>query len=346
MYCENCGQKLSDGARFCNKCGSPIDNEESVGEENENYEHSEKTNKDSTSVSDQNSSRVLTKNKANKHFPLWIKVVCGILILSVIVCGVILAINLFQNNQPATNGNTLSTEDNSIDDSHDPSKGDKEESSQTETVTEVSERPAKVLSTDDYIEIYSQGSFYHERFKEDSDYSFPLLKVSSDDANAFNDEMKAVYDDFLEKLSSGQSVDFMDMPLGVSYEANINDNILSLCITRNNGLNNYTFFVINLDVDTSEKLSNNDILDYLGVTFDRIREDIRSSLKTAYMNEYGSAYDQMDSNTKDYCDKSFSDDSIEKVSLYLSSNKDLYGAFPINYMYQSGWNELSVKINY
>ena len=24
MYCENCGQKLPEGAKFCNSCGAPV----------------------------------------------------------------------------------------------------------------------------------------------------------------------------------------------------------------------------------------------------------------------------------------------------------------------------------
>ena len=216
--------------------------------------------------------------------------------------------------------------------------------------TDVSDNTTEVasqsLSVDDYIELYSQESFYHKRFKKDTDYSLPLLKVSSDDAAVFNQKMKSIYDEILKKLSSGEPVDFMDLPLRVSYEAYLNDGILSLCIKRDNGLNNYIFYVINIDIHSGGRLNNDEILSRLGVTFDGIRDDIRSSLKKAYMSEYGSAYEQMDSETKAYCDKSFSDEKIEEVSLYFSSDKSLYGAFHINYMYQSGWNECNARIEY
>ncbi len=33
MYCKNCGQPLSDGARFCENCGSPVDGETAVKQE-------------------------------------------------------------------------------------------------------------------------------------------------------------------------------------------------------------------------------------------------------------------------------------------------------------------------
>lgn len=221
-----------------------------------------------------------------------------------------------------------------------------EQQETTDVTDNMTEETARTLSADDYIELYSQESFYHKRFQEDTDYSLPLLKISSDDAAAFNQKMKTIYDNISEKLSSGEPVDFMDLPLRVSYEAYLNDGILSLCIERNNGLHNYSFFVINIDVHSGEQLNNDEILSRLGVTFDGIREEIRSSLKTVYMSEYGSAYEKMDSETKAYCDKSFSDEKIEEVSLYLSSNQSLYGAFHINYMYQSGWNECTARIDY
>lgn len=27
MYCKNCGMKLENGAKFCGRCGMPVDNE-------------------------------------------------------------------------------------------------------------------------------------------------------------------------------------------------------------------------------------------------------------------------------------------------------------------------------
>lgn len=217
---------------------------------------------------------------------------------------------------------------------------------ESDTPNKATEEPTQALTVDDYIEVYSQGSFYHEKHKDNVEYSLPLLKVDSDDAEAFNAEMKAKYDDFLEKVSNAQPVDYMDLPIGISYQASLNDSILSLCITRNNGLNNFNFFVVNIDVSTGKQLRNEDVLGYLNVTFDNIREDIRTSLKAEYMEEYGAAYEKMDNSTKEYCDKSFSDENINKVSLFLLSDKSLYGAFPINYMYQSGWNECVARINY
>ena len=27
MYCKNCGMKMENGAKFCGRCGMPVDNE-------------------------------------------------------------------------------------------------------------------------------------------------------------------------------------------------------------------------------------------------------------------------------------------------------------------------------
>ena len=37
MYCKNCGMKLENGAKFCGRCGMPVDNEifENIQEEME-----------------------------------------------------------------------------------------------------------------------------------------------------------------------------------------------------------------------------------------------------------------------------------------------------------------------
>lgn len=218
---------------------------------------------------------------------------------------------------------------------------------ETEKDKETKQETTEAVSLDDMIEIYAEGTFYHYRPQKDCEYVMPLLKVSSDDANSFNQEMKELYDGYLEIIkNSSDPADYMDVFYGFSYEAAINDNLLSLCIKRDNGLNSFAYYVINIDLSTGKKVDNDTILDHLGVTFDEIREDIRSSLKTAYMDVYGGSYNNSESSTQEYCDQSFTDENIEKVSLYLGDDRILYGAFPIYYMIQSGWNEMTVKIDF
>ena len=47
MYCKNCGMKLENGAKFCGRCGMPVDNEI--------FEHSQEEMETLVATSEENS---------------------------------------------------------------------------------------------------------------------------------------------------------------------------------------------------------------------------------------------------------------------------------------------------
>ena len=112
MYCDKCGQLLRDGAKFCNKCGAPVTDDKQKTIVNENLDQSDKESKISVSERNQSSKYSVPLQKSKKHFPLWVKIVCIVLILGIIAGGVILALNLSKS-KPSKKGKADGTGDSS-----------------------------------------------------------------------------------------------------------------------------------------------------------------------------------------------------------------------------------------
>ena len=115
MYCEKCGQQLRDDAKFCNKCGAPVTDEKSKTKVSENRDQPEKESKKNVSENSQSSKHFSSQQSTKKRIPLWIKIVCGVLILSIVAGGVILALYLSKAGQSSTENKSL-TELASIED--------------------------------------------------------------------------------------------------------------------------------------------------------------------------------------------------------------------------------------
>lgn len=84
MYCKNCGNKLEEGARFCNNCGTPVEmNTPNINEINTNTN----TNINTNTNPNMNINPNVSTNKDKKKSTIWI---IGIIGFMVIVLGVIM----------------------------------------------------------------------------------------------------------------------------------------------------------------------------------------------------------------------------------------------------------------
>lgn len=188
---------------------------------------------------------------------------------------------------------------------------------------------SKIDETKDYV--YTQFS------EKSNDYSYdiPFVNINSIDAQSVNDDIQNAYlDEAKEELAN--NVDGLSITMyKVEYECHVNDDILSLVVSKEFPNDCVYYKTYNINTFTGKKLSNKDLLELKKISEDEFLNKMKDTV-TKYVEDnfsnlkkdfYGSkdepqSYLYILENTLDRC-------SIE-LPMFLDENRDINYIIDVN----------------
>ncbi len=191
-----------------------------------------------------------------------------------------------------------------------------------ETTQEPTTAPPETtapLSVESYIKIYKEDTYYNNTRKSDFTYVMPLFAIDSADAEAINSELTAAYDEALKQIQFYQTQPFNDGTYNVSYEAYLNDSILSLCVKEDRPASATTYHAYNIDVATGREVKNDGIAAHFGTTTKALHDNILAAVDSGYRSKFSNSAER---NTSRY-QKTVSDDNINAARLFIGANNAL-----------------------
>lgn len=198
---------------------------------------------------------------------------------------------------------------------------------QTETPTNpATEPPTEAPKTiDDYVTTYRSESInYTDDLGNHISYNFaiPQINLESVDAQTANSEIQEQGNNFIDGALECQSSKTSMICRNISYEAWLNDSILSVVFIVDLDLNSCSYYLTyNFDVNTGKLLNNSDIAQYLSCTEEELNSRIKTTIDNNYVKQDTS---QFQSSMADFYyseyNKSLSDENIEQAIVYLTDN--------------------------
>ena len=196
----------------------------------------------------------------------------------------------------------------------------KNDSTKTEITEKPTEPPTEPPKAEEYIKIYQEDTYYNKIRKDDFTYVMPLFAIESSDAEAINSELISAYEEALKSINAYITDPYNDGIYTVSYEAWINDNILSLCVERKLAVS-VRYLVYNIDIYTGKRIENEEIAERYGTTFGDIFEDVRTAVDSAFTEKFKQ---NSDSILEKYRQRTIADDNINKSILFIGEDNQLF----------------------
>ena len=203
------------------------------------------------------------------------------------------------------------------------------------SVAETTQEATKYsMSIDDYVyaevklSLPYSGSFLITGEKdiknEKTENRMPQLSMDSADAKEINDDIHSKYKKIFDNLEKAGS----DQPVGrTDYMCSLNDNILSLIIeSRSVDTPNSAFNVYNINVETGEKVSSDEIVAMSSIDAAKAKDQLTDILKTKFDNMKKVA-SGMESEIEDAESKTFADENLDSAVFYFNSDRKLVAAY-------------------
>ena len=296
MFCDKCGNRLRDGAKFCNKCGAVV---------NESVQLNE------TPAAGKEPFAVGKPALKNRKKPIMVTVCIGVGVI--LVAGIVLfALGVFSPKE-AKKASFVTSETTSDKEANIGGKND-----------EVStEEPTEPPKAEDFIKIYQQDTYYNKIRRKDCTYTMPLIAIDSADAEQINGELIQFYDEALMHINSYINDPYCDGIYEVNYEVWLHDNTLSLCVEAKLAVS-ARYPVYNIDISTGKMLDNEAVAQYCGKSFRDIFENVRGSMDEVFMEKFGQNGADI---LEKYREQTMSDENVERSKLYIGDNDQLYVSF-------------------
>lgn len=373
MICPNCGEKISDSAKFCTKCGANIpeileqkkadekvelkdkEMENSIGseveekneaesEEEKIEEKPEAKQEETKSVKEKEKKVKATKTK-KKHTGLKIII---ILILLIIIAGGVLyglyKIDLLPENINSSVSPIIEKIEGLFGIENEKEDKDTKNESKTED-DDKNEKKDEIKKKDDEEELVFD---YYNKTLFGNTYKVPEINLDYDNIKEINEEIADLVDSKLRKyeklseLPEGE-IAYMDY---VWYE---NDNILSL-VFYNDTIYTSNYYVFNIDIYTGEEIDNKGILDAAKIDEDEFITLCQEATEDYYDNYlyYKGIQDNAEisaifDNSKEDSIKA-SNFSLSKTSMFLNKNGELNIIAKFTTIAGAGYNYKSVNI--
>lgn len=174
--------------------------------------------------------------------------------------------------------------------------------------------PLKEETYDHYVD--STGNEYSVS------YSIPDLLLTSEDAQEVEKEYQSYCLKRLEAAQEAIKNESSLVCIGISYEAWIYEDTLTLMIQDISDWGFSTYFAYTFRISDGELLEDDEMALRFDITEDALESAVRNALNEQYKNLYGSG-----STSNEYyqtqLDKTLSEENIDDVSYYLSQEGDL-----------------------
>ena len=358
MICPNCGEKISDSAKFCTKCGANIpkvleqkkeeelSKQENVELKDEKVEETEKAdiidnneakeeiqseekNKQQNEKANpkENNTKIEKKVKETKtkkkHTGL--KIIIVLILLVVIACGVLYGlykIDFLPENVNSSISPIIEKIEGLFGIENEKENDDNKKESKTEK--EKKDKKEEIKKKDDEEELVFD---YYNKTLFGNTYKVPEINLDYDNIEEINEEIADLVDSKLKKYEK-----LSELPEGeiaiMDYVWYENDNILSL-VFYNDNIYTSNYYVFNVDIYTGEEIDNKEILNAAKIDEDEFVTLCQDATEDYYDNylyykgikdntEIASIYNS----AKDDSTKA-SNFSLSKTSLFLNKNGEL-----------------------
>ncbi len=157
--------------------------------------------------------------------------------------------------------------------------------------------------------------------KETVTYVIPSLNFKTSDAARINAEISAMYG---ECFTTAEQQVKNNQPLScesLTYESYLNDDILTLMIVKEES-HTITYSVYNYNKATGRQLTNDGLLEYLQLDREKTFAGLKSALEDDYYSKF--KYENFPDDYYYQLEMSTGDNALEKSSLFLNQNAELY----------------------
>lgn len=208
----------------------------------------------------------------------------------------------------------------SIPETESPTEPETEPSTEPETEPATQPEPEEtVLSVNDYVAVWKhQQVIFDDSVGNHYDISFtiPMLTLEQADALAINEEIQNACQPSLDDTLQAQENGTSPFLLGISYDAWLNNNLLTLLVHVVSMTDNDWYLLYTVDITTGRRLDNDDFAALLECDRATLDEHIRSTMESDYMSRYGSLFDQ-DPYAQEQLDNTCSDENVAAAQVYL-----------------------------
>lgn len=228
------------------------------------------------------------KNKETINISL--KTAIILIIITILIVGVIVYGYAYFLKK-AKNQEKVNVEENKTTNVVNQNKEEKEEKELEEEIEQEKINDVKTYNKDeivynaDYKNDLEKTSY--KTLGEDTysvkDIIVPYIKMESNEIEKINNEIEKIYQDLVKKFKGFANEEETMGYVKASYSSYLNDNILSLVLTIEEGetyLPIYTYYTYNIDLSTLELLSYTDICDKLNYEKQKIENKMKEIITT------------------------------------------------------------------
>lgn len=179
---------------------------------------------------------------------------------------------------------------------------------------------------DDYVYVLQQETY--NSYTDDLgnvynvSYTIPGLKLSTDDALEAAQEFQTSCLTHLEEVHEAMDDRCSLICIGISYQAWIFEDTLTLAVQEDTDWGFSTYFVYTFRLSDGELLEKDEMAERFGISEDALDEALRETLDRTYKNLY-SGFDTSDEFYRTQLEKTVSDENLDDVRLYLSQDGEL-----------------------
>lgn len=206
-----------------------------------------------------------------------------------------------------------------------------EEESQAEPtyyqiVTDAPTEPTEpeLNAADDYVK--SANENFSEKTDGDEDnsssnFSIPEIRVDTPEAKKINADIHEKYDSDIDNALSDTAADGKKSCDSISYDSYLNDDILSIVITRTYSDHSVDYGIYNYDVRKDQQLDNQSLCDALKREYSEVQQSLKNSLDNDYRSKF--KYDNFPNDYYINYEKTLADDNLAQAMLFLDKGGNL-----------------------
>ena len=201
---------------------------------------------------------------------------------------------------------------------------DKQESSAEPNVTpepeEQATEPVRILNADEYVGIYDSDLLAYEDDLGNiynAEYTVPMLKINSKDANSVNNEIKNKCIARLNESRGARDGRYSLSCTGIGYSTCFYGDILTLLISATFDTGYTDYLVYSFDINSGALMNNEQIAKSVSMDYGSLKPKIKQ-IMLDYYKEYSSMRDEYAALYNEYRNNTGSDENVENVTLYIN----------------------------
>ena len=153
-------------------------------------------------------------------------------------------------------------------------------------------------------------------------YQLPRLNFNTKAAQSINSQIEERYAADFAAAAEQQNKNAATELAGISYQANTNDDIITLVIRREEQTHAITYGVYNYNAATGEQLDNSGLLAYLQRDEEQTYSDLKKVLESDYYSKY--QYEDFPDDYYYQLERTTGDEALRGCSFFLNDQGELY----------------------